>query len=291
MNRRDAGRLLATAALAGILPRSKGELGKQPGRPSFSVMLWTLEQRASFDRCLEIVAEAGYQGVELVGEFGKWTPAELQRITAKLRSLNLRVDAMSGVKAGFAVPAATDAFFQQLDVQMHWARLLDCPQIILLSGARVPSLNPDAQRQTAIENLKRAAERTASNHLSIVIEPIDRLEDPAVFLQSVSEGFDIVRSVHMPNVRVLYDLFHEQRGSGNLIEKLEKNIDLVGLIHVADVPGRHEPGTGEIRYEAIYRTLAGLGYNRFIAMEFLPTGDPTVSLRRAREQAEQAFTS
>jgi hydroxypyruvate isomerase len=87
---------------------------------------------------------------------------------------------------------------------------------------------------------------------------------------------------------VLYDIYHEQRSYGNLIEKLERNIDLVGLIHIADVPGRHEPGTGEIDYANIYRKLAELGYNKFMAMEYYPTQDPTESLRASRLAIQQA---
>ena len=85
-----------------------------------------------------------------------------------------------------------------------------------------------------------------------------------------------------PQVRFLYDLFHEQIAEGNLIEKLDKHIDTIGLIHVADVPGRHEPGTGEINYANIYRKLAQLNYRHMAAMEFLPTGDPVASLREAK---------
>jgi len=95
--------------------------------------------------------------------------------------------------------------------------------------------------------------------------------------------------VNAPNVRVLYDFYHEQRGFGNLIEKLEKNIDRVGLIHVADVPGRHEPGTGEIDYPVIYRKLAELHYDRWIAMEYYPTGEPVASLKQARVSALEAM--
>jgi len=76
---------------------------------------------------------------------------------------------------------------------------------------------------------------------------------------------------------------------GNLIEKLEKNIDQVGLIHVADVPGRHDPGTGEINYENVYRKLGELRYAGVIAMEFYPTGDVVETLRRAREEAVRAL--
>jgi len=90
-------------------------------------------------------------------------------------------------------------------------------------------------------------------------------------------------------VKVLYDFYHEQRGGGNLIEKLEANIDWVGLVHIADVPGRNEPGTGEIDYTNIYRSLGKLNYNRVIGMEYTPTTDPVASLRKARVDAQKAF--
>ena len=112
-----------------------------------------------------------------------------------------------------------------------------------------------------------------------------RLENPSIYLDGVTEAFEIVRAVGSPKVKVLYDLYHEQRGMGNLIEKLEKNIDEVGLIHIADVPGRHEPGTGEINYRNVYKKLAELRYRGVIAMEFYPTGDVVETLRKAREEA------
>ena len=251
-------------------------------------MLWTLEGKAPFDHCLETVAAAGYGGVELVGEFQHWSPEETQRISAKLRALGLVVDAMSGVKAGFAVPAETEAFLAQFRAHLASAGTLGCPQVILLSGPKVG--DAAEQRQTAIDNLTRAAALAAAANVGIVIEPIDPIEQPAVFLQTVTLAFDIVRAVNRPNVKVLYDLYHEQRAFGNLLEKLDKDIDLVGLIHVADVPGRHEPGTGEIAYTNIFRKLAALGYGHWIAMEFYPTQDPVATLRRARETALAAFT-
>ncbi|PYV62809.1 MAG: hydroxypyruvate isomerase, partial [Acidobacteria bacterium] len=117
---------------------------------------------------------------------------------------------------------------------------------------------------------------------------IDPEENPHYFLTSVDRGFEIVKTVNHPQVQFLYDFFHEQIAEGNLIEKLEKNIQYVGLVHVADVPGRHEPGTGEINYENIFRKLAELNYQEIVAMEFLPTGDPVEQLRAAREMALRA---
>jgi hydroxypyruvate isomerase len=110
-----------------------------------------------------------------------------------------------------------------------------------------------------------------------------------MYLTSVSEAFDIIRAVGSPHVKVLYDFYHEQRAYGNLIEKLENNIDLVGLVHIADVPGRHEPGTGEIDYQNIYRKLAELKYDKFITMEFYPTGEPVSTLKKARLEALAAM--
>jgi hydroxypyruvate isomerase len=171
----------------------------------------------------------------------------------------------------------------------HVAKGLECPQINIKSGKKLDGVDPKAQFTAAVDNLKRASDVADKNGINIVIEPIDLLENPTIFLTSVKDGFEIVRAVNRPNVKVLYDFYHEQRGGGNLIEKLEKNIDWVGLVHIADVPERNEPGTGEIDYANIYRSLGKLHYNRFIAMEYGPTTDPVASLRKARMEAQRGM--
>jgi hydroxypyruvate isomerase len=258
---------------------------------SFSVMLWTLEKQAPFDRCLEMVAEAGYQGVELIGEFQKWSSDETRRVMGKMQSLGLAFDMLSGVKAGFADPSGGDEFLAQATAQMKAANELQSPQINLKSGNRIDGVSPAAQHAASIENLKRAADLAAAHQVQIVIEPIDLLENPKMYMTSISEAFDIVRAVNSPHLRALYDFYHEQRGCGNLIEKLEQNIDLVGLVHIADVPGRHEPGTGEINYANIYRRLGQLKYDKFITMEFYPSQEPVTTLKKARLEAQQACNS
>ena len=100
-----------------------------------------------------------------------------------------------------------------------------------------------------------------------------------------------MREVNHPQVQFLYDMFHEQIAEGNLIEKLDKHIDVIGLIHIADVPGRHEPGTGEINYANIYRKLAELNYQHIVAMEFRPAGDPVATLRAAREMVAKSVSA
>jgi hydroxypyruvate isomerase len=291
MNRREFSQIVATAAASCVFTPALSQSGPSHFQPRFSVMLWTLGKSASFDRCLEIVAAAGYQGVELVGEFHQWSNDEMQRVMAKMRSLRLRFDMISGVKSGFADPAGTNALLAELEGQFKIARMLESPQVNLKSGPRIGTLSGAVQHAASVENLKRVAELAASADVQIVIEPIDPIESPSMFMTSVSEGFDIVREVNSPHVRVLYDFYHEQRAQGNLIEKLEKNIDLVGLVHIADVPGRHEPGTGEIDYRNIYRKLAQLKYDKFITMEFYPSGNPIATLSKARMDAIEALQS
>jgi hydroxypyruvate isomerase len=276
----------AFAALATVPSELMGQIsGIAEAGPQFSVMMWALNKRGSFEENLERVAQAGYGHVELVGEFARWSEADWTRILARMRGLKITVDATSGVKAGFADPAGGEAFVAELKGFIPAVQRLACAQIILLSGKRIEGAAPGVQKAASIEALKRAADILGAAGLTGVIEPIDRLENPSIYLDGVSEAFEIVRAVGSPKLKVLYDLYHEQRGQGNLIEKLEKNIDEVGLIHVADVPGRHEPGTGEIHYRNVYKKLAELHYGGVIAMEFYPTGDVVETLRKAREEA------
>jgi hydroxypyruvate isomerase len=289
MNRRKFCQWIVATALEGSLLRAGAQASTTSiSAPRFSCEIATLKL-PSFDRCIEVVAEAGYQGVELTGYFQEWTPQEQGRLMARMRSLGVMIDMLSGLKASFAIPGQTEEFVQRVTEHCRVARGLQCPQINIKSGPRLEGTDPHAQFAAAVDNLKRASDVAAKNEIDIVIEPIDLIENPTIFLTSVKDGFEIVRAVNQPNVKVLYDFYHEQRGSGNLIEKLEENIEWIGLIHIADVPGRHEPGTGEIDYTNIYRVLGKLHYNRFIAMEYGPTTDPIASLRKSRMEAQQAI--
>jgi len=274
---------LAGRALAPLAAQAVADSGQ--ASTQFSVMIWTLNKLGTFDENLERVAQAGYHHVELVGEFKKWSEDDYRRILGRMEALKISVDATSGVGPGFADPSGGDAFLSALKGLIPAAQRLQCKQIILLSGKRIEGAPAGSQHAASIEALKRAADVLSSANLVAVIEPIDRIENPTIYLDGVTEAFEIAKAVGSPNVRVLYDVYHEQREFGNLIEKFDAHIDQVGLIHIADVPGRHEPGTGEINYLNIYRKLSQLGYKGTIAMEFYPTGDIVETLRRARDQA------
>jgi len=259
-----------------------------PASPALlSVMLWTIDPKLPFDERVSKVADAGYHGIELVGEWQGWPKEGFTRARGQFQRLGLVVDACSGINASLCDPSQRDAFLSQIRAILPVLSEFECSHLILLSGDKVPGMNHEQMRANCVESLKRAADLTAAQNVELLLENIDPEENPRYFLTSVAEGFQLIREINNPRVRFLYDFFHEQISEGNLIAKLDKNLDLIGLVHVADVPGRHEPGTGEINYANIFRKLGQLHYSRYIAMEFLPTADTVDSLRAAREFAEK----
>jgi hydroxypyruvate isomerase len=298
MDRRRFTQTLATAAIAATQLKIATAEQQPPADTPFplSVMLWTVFTNLPFPERLAKVAEAGYRNVELVGEYAKWSDADFESANTARKRLGIRFDATAGLKHGIADPAARDAFLAELQQAMVPMKTLDCPAMIVLSGNVVEGLSHQDQHQSCIDGLKRAAalvegKQIAGEPIRLLLECIDPEENPHYFLTSAAEAIEIVRAVNHPQVQFLYDLFHEQIAEGNLIEKLEKNIDVIGLVHVADVPGRHLPGTGEINYDNIYRKLAELKYQRMAAMEFEPQGDAVVELRKAREAVARAVRS
>ena len=250
-----------------------------------SVMLWTVYEKLPFDQRIEKVAEAGYHAVELVNEHKNFSKEDYAKFRAKKSELRLTVDATSGISHSLCDSSQRDAFLNEVRAKLPVLEELECNKLIVLSGDKVPGQTPQQMHENCIEGLKRAADITAAKNVGLLLENIDPEENPKYFLTSVSEGFEIVRSVGAPNVQFLYDFFHDQIAEGNLLAKLEKNLDLIGVVHIADVPGRHDPGTGEINYPNIFRKLGQLGFNGYVAMEFIPEGETVAALRAAREMA------
>ncbi len=278
--------------MAGARAAEAGGAGEDRGTAPYqiSVMLWTVFKKLPVAQRLEKVAEAGYSNVELVGEYKKWSEAEFREANAKRKQLKLHFDITAGLKHGVANPADREALLADVRNELPIMQEIECPALIIMSGNVVPGMPREQQHESCIEGLKRAASLVEGKQINgqpvrLLLENIDPEENPKYYLTSVAEGFEVVRAVNHPQVRLLYDFFHEQISEGNLIEKLEKNIEYTGLVHIADVPGRHAPGTGEIHYENIYRKLAQLKYDRMVAMEFMPLGDEVTELRTAREQA------
>jgi hydroxypyruvate isomerase len=300
MDRRTFAKAGACLAASTISPGRvfAGEAAERNGvltAPPFglSVMLWTVFRDLPFEQRLEKIAEAGYRNVELVGEYSRWSDADFDRANAKRKQLGITFDCTAGLKHGLCNPTERDGLLAEIRNKLPIMERIACPALILLSGNTVPGMSLEAQHQSCVAGLKASAalvegKRINGQSVRLLLENIDPEENPNYFLTSVARGFEIVKAVAHPQVQFLYDFFHEQIAEGNLIEKLQRNIEHVGLVHIADVPGRHEPGTGEINYRNLFRKLAELKYDRMVAMEFLPSGDAVAQLRNAGRMAIEA---
>jgi hydroxypyruvate isomerase len=134
------------------------------------------------------------------------------------------------------------------------AQKLECSTLLVTTGNEIVGVPRKTQHENIVESLREAAELAENADITLVSEPLNILVDhKGYYLHSSGEGFDILREVDSPNVKLLYDIYHQEITEGNLIDPITKIIDLIGHFHVGDVPGRHEPGTGEINYASVFR--------------------------------------
>jgi hydroxypyruvate isomerase len=298
MNRRTFSQTLARGAVGAAALGSSNPLSAAPASSpaeespfKISVMMWTVFHGLPFEARLEKVAEAGYKAVQLVNETASWSEDDFRRYNRKRRELGIIFDTTCSVKHGVGDPSVRDAFLADVREQLKVMEKIECPKLIVMSGNVIPGLAPEAQHASCVEGMKRAADLIEGKGLTLLLENIDLEENPHYYMWSIPEAFRIIDEVNHAQVKVLYDFFHAQISGGNLITNLQKHIGKVGLLHVADVPGRHQPGTGEINYINIYKKLAELKYNGYVAMEFHPTGDPVKVLAQARLDALRAAQS
>ena len=285
MDRRQFSKLALGATVAPFVPSIERQALAAPqdnGGHKFSLMLWTLPRTMPFQQRLQVASDAGMDSVEVGNEYEKWTEEEWTSNLAKLKQLGLTVDSAVPGRNALADHSKRTALHDDIMKALPGCKRLGCKQFIYTAYTRVPDQTPEQQRAAIVDTLKYTADLLAKDDIEVVLEPIDLLEYKQEAVPSVAEAFEITRLVGSPKIKVLYDFYHEQRGSGNLIEKLEKNIDQVGLVHIADVPGRHKPGTGEMNYTNIYKKLAELKYNRVIGFEWMYQGDPVAELKAER---------
>ncbi len=261
-----------------------------------SVMLWTL--RGTFEEKLEIAARAGLQSVELVDEYAAWTGADISRALKTSRAFGLGMDTLLGSPGwgkrpvSMVDPAHREAFLADVRNAIVFARKLEIPQIILMSGNAIPGRTHDEQYASLLEGAKRAGDLVAEANLTAIVEPLNnKIDHKGFFLATCTEGMKLIREVDNPHVRLLFDLYHEQVQQGDIIPTLTEAAPLVAVFHVADSPGRHDPGTGEMKYTDIYKAIQKTGFGGHLAMEYLPVGEPVASLTKSVDAFRTALAA
>jgi hydroxypyruvate isomerase len=208
-------------------------------------------------------------------------------ITLALKmALRLDLCAFVGSTAPLTDPAQRSKFLDDITRAAGLAVDMSCENLIVYSGPAMRNVPRIRQRESIIEGLREAAPIAADADVRLVLEPLNRIDHPENFLYSSDEGFEIIRAVDSPHVRLLFNIYHQQISEGNLSMRLCENINLIGHVHVADVPGRHEPGTGEINYEHIFGLLREQGYRGYVGLEYIPLVDSGASLRAVRAMSQ-----
>jgi hydroxypyruvate isomerase len=248
---------------------------------------------------IEKVAEAGYQGFE----FGDWRAADANQITALKNRLKLECVCLVGNRGvnpkgmGLCDPAERSGFLTEIQASLEAAKRFETKGMVVLTGFKVPHLSRPQQHASVLEGLKRACDIVAPHDVTMLLEVINTLApiEPLYpkgnnhanyYLDRTAEAFELVHQVANPYLKVLFDIYHVQIMEGNLIETIRSHIGKIGHFHIGDVPGRNEPGTGEINYSSVFRAIRDTGYRGFSGMEYIPTKDAIETLRQVRKLVE-----
>ena len=159
------------------------------------------------------------------------------------------------------------------------AASLNCRQLNALVGLEVPTLSRLEQLTLAAKNVRWAADLAAAQDARILIEPLNRHDVRRYLLPQLDSATEFIRSVDRPNVLLQFDVYHTQRAEGNLVANLLRHMAYISHVQIADSPGRHEPGTGEINYRYVTSQLEKLGYESYLGLEFEPQTTTADSLR------------
>jgi hydroxypyruvate isomerase len=242
-------------------------------------MLYT--EHPFLDRFVE-AARTGFSAVEYLFPY----EFDLKEVKARLQDLGLAQvlfnlhagDASVGEWGALSNPQKRDFFRWSLAKALEVAQFLNCARLNTMIGKRVSGIARDVQLGCAVENLSWAAPFAAEAGVTLLIEPLNETDFPECLLHRTTDALNIIRQVRHPHVKLQYDLYHAQMAEGNLINTLTNCLADIGHIQIADVPGRHQPGTGEINYPAILELLQKLNYPGYVGLEYKPSGDSDSAL-------------
>lgn len=183
-------------------------------------------------------------------------------------------------------PTVRNEFIKGVKTSVETAHKLECPTLLVTVGNELEGVPRKKQHESIVEGLREASKIAEKASVTLALEPLNVLVDhKGYYLYSSAEGFEILREVNSSNVKLLYDIYHQQITEGNLIDTITKNIGSIAHFHVGDVPGRHEPGTGEINYANVFKKIDEAGYRGYVSLEFRPLKDPKEALEKVKKLA------
>jgi hydroxypyruvate isomerase len=255
--------------------------------PRFSANLTMLFGEVPLLERFAAARRAGFLAVELVSPYEH--PAA--EVAAAARDAGVEVvlfnlpagDWARGDRGTACDPARGEEFRAGVARALEYARALACPRLHAMAGVRPPGVPEERLRATYVERLRFAADALAAEGRTLLVEGINGRDMPGYYLQTSAQALSLMDEIAAPNLRYQLDAYHARTMGEDPAELLLAHHARIGHVQIADVPGRHEPGTGTIDWRALFRLLDRLGYRGFVGCEYRPLGTTEAGLGWMKE--------
>lgn len=239
--------------------------------------------KGSFPEAMKAVKSAGYDTVE----FWTWWDKDMELFRKVQQELGLEVAAFCTKFINPGDASLQNEYLDGLKESIDVARTLNCGTLIAQAGWEYESFQKEITREqhrhTFLDTMRKAAGLAEQAGVTLVIEPLNLLVNhPGYHLSTSADAFSVIDQIGSPNVKILFDIYHQQITEGNLIRNITDNILKIGHFHAAGNPGRNEITKGEINYQHVFEAIAGLNYNGYIGLEYMTDEDPVPGLIEAK---------
>jgi hydroxypyruvate isomerase len=220
---------------------------------------------------LEKVKEHGFDGLEY---YGWWELGDLDLFAAEQKRIGVGIIGTCAREFNLVDPAYREKYLNGMVQTIKACQKLGVPSIITQTGNERVGVPRELQRQAMIETLKQCTPLLESAGIVLEVEPLNGLVNhPGHYLQRSDEAVQVIDAVDHPQVKLVFDVYHQQITEGNVIRNATAYVDRIHHYHIADNPGRHQPGTGELNYLSILRAIQGTGFDGFVGLECGFKGD------------------
>ena len=255
--------------------------------PKFAANLTMLFTEVPFMERFALARSAGFTHVEYLFPY----PFSAHELKAKLDENGLTQilfnlpsgDWAAGERGIAALPGRSDEFCAGVPKAIEYAKVLGVNRVNCLAGKRAAGYSDEEHWQTLVQNIRFAATELASHGIELVVEPINHFDIPGFVLNRIEQTIQLLDEVGHPNARVQFDIYHVQREEGEITATFRKHLARIGHIQIADNPGRHQPGTGEINFPFLFRQLDECGYQGWVGLEYVPSHETIASFGWMKE--------
>lgn len=228
---------------------------------------------------IESMQEVSSLGIHTI-EFWDWWNKDLDRIHQAMNDMDMKVSTFCTRFVSLVDASRHEAYLEGLAESIRAAKFLGVDRLITQVGMDTGEART-VQHRNLVTGLKRCLPILEAEGIVLMIEPLNTLVDhQGYYLYGSKEAFEIIGEVDSPNVKVVFDIYHQQIMEGNLINNITANIDKIGHFHAAGHPGRHELAIGEINYNNVLKAIDAADYVGYVGLEYFPLDDPSVGLEK-----------